>query len=33
MTTEMEKKMMEQLGVGQTSGDAAGGVELPPVDF
>lgn len=33
VAAEIEKKILEKLGVGQTSGDAAGGVELPPVDF
>ncbi|GGK90746.1 recombinase RecA [Mangrovihabitans endophyticus] len=33
VAAEIEKKILEKLGVGQTAGDAAGGVELPPVDF
>jgi recombination protein RecA len=33
VAVEIEKKILEKLGVGQTTGDAAGGVELPPVDF
>jgi recombination protein RecA len=33
VAAEIEKKILEKLGVGQTTGDAAGGVELPPVDF
>ena len=33
VAAEVEKKILEKLGVGQTTGDAAGGVELPPVDF
>ncbi|MEV4702658.1 recombinase RecA [Actinoplanes sp. NPDC049316] len=33
VAAEIEKKILEKLGVGQTSGDAAGGPELPPVDF
>ncbi|MCA2215281.1 recombinase RecA [Jidongwangia harbinensis] len=33
VAAEVEKKILEKLGVGQTSGDAAGGPELPPVDF
>ncbi|GGQ57416.1 recombinase RecA [Couchioplanes azureus] len=33
VAAEIEKKILEKLGVGQTGGDAAGGPELPPVDF
>jgi len=35
VAAEVEKKILEKLGVGQNSGtgDAAGGPELPPVDF
>jgi recombination protein RecA len=33
VAAEIEKKILEKLGVGQTAGDAAGGLELPPVDF
>jgi recombination protein RecA len=33
VAAEVEKKILEKLGVGQTTGDATGGVELPPVDF
>jgi recombination protein RecA len=33
ISAEIEKKILEKLGVGQTTGDAAGGLELPPVDF
>jgi recombination protein RecA len=33
VAAEIEKKILEKLGVGQTIGDAAGGPELPPVDF
>jgi recombination protein RecA len=33
VAAEIEKKILEKLGVGQTTGDAAGGLELPPVDF
>ncbi len=33
VAAEIEKKILEKLGVGQASGDAAGGPELPPVDF
>jgi len=33
VAAEIEKKILEKLGVGQTTGDAAGGPELPPVDF
>ena len=33
VAAEVEKKILEKLGVGQTTGDAAGGPELPPVDF
>ncbi len=33
VAAEIEKKILEKLGVGQTTGDATGGVELPPVDF
>jgi recombination protein RecA len=33
VAAEIEKKILEKLGVGVTSGDAAGGPELPPVDF
>ncbi|MDT4990429.1 MAG: recombination protein RecA [Actinoplanes sp.] len=33
VAVEIEKKILEKLGVGQTTGDAAGGPELPPVDF
>jgi recombination protein RecA len=33
VSAEIEKKILEKLGVGQTAGDAAGGPELPPVDF
>ncbi|GIM81522.1 MULTISPECIES: recombinase RecA [Winogradskya] len=33
VAAEIEKKILEKLGVGQTTGDAASGPELPPVDF
>ena len=33
MAAEIEKKILEKLGVGVGAGDAAGGLELPPVDF
>ncbi|MEV1144270.1 recombinase RecA [Micromonospora sp. NPDC049799] len=33
VAAEIEKKILEKLGVGQGAGDAAGGPELPPVDF
>jgi len=33
VAAEIEKKILEKLGVGQTTGDAAGGPDLPPVDF
>src|SRR3954466_8716550 len=33
VAAEIEKKILEKLGVGQPTGDAAGGLELPPVDF
>ncbi|HET9518542.1 MAG TPA: hypothetical protein VFO77_12530 [Actinoplanes sp.] len=34
VAAEIEKKILEKLGVGQgAGGDAAGGPELPPVDF
>jgi recombination protein RecA len=33
VAAEIEKKILEKLGVGQGAGDEAGGVELPPVDF
>ncbi|BCY14403.1 recombinase RecA [Actinoplanes sp. L3-i22] len=33
VAAEIEKKILEKLGVGQTTGDATGGPELPPVDF
>ena len=33
VAAELEKKILEKLGVGQTIGDAAGGPDLPPVDF
>ena len=33
VAAEIEKKILEKLGVGQGAGDAAGGLELPPVDF
>jgi recombination protein RecA len=33
VAAEIEKKILEKLGVGKTTGDAAGGLELPPVDF
>jgi recombination protein RecA len=34
VAAEIEKKILEKLGVGQAgAGDAAGGPELPPVDF
>ncbi len=33
VAAELEKKILEKLGVGVTTGDAAGGPELPPVDF
>ncbi|MFI5842265.1 recombinase RecA [Catenuloplanes sp. NPDC051500] len=33
VAAEIEKKILEKLGVGVTTGDAAGGPELPPVDF
>jgi recombination protein RecA len=33
VAAEIEKKILEKLGVGQAGLDAAGGPELPPVDF
>ncbi|WP_405094945.1 recombinase RecA [Micromonospora sp. NBC_01412] len=33
VAAEIEKKILEKLGVGVGVGDAAGGPELPPVDF
>jgi recombination protein RecA len=33
VAAEIEKKILEKLGVGVGAGDAAGGLELPPVDF
>jgi recombination protein RecA len=33
VAAEIEKKILEKLGVGVTTGDAAGGPVLPPVDF
>jgi recombination protein RecA len=33
VAAEIEKRILEKLGVGVTTGDAAGGPELPPVDF
>ncbi|RZU49652.1 recombination protein RecA [Krasilnikovia cinnamomea] len=33
VAAEIEKKILEKLGVGQAGSDAAGGPELPPVDF
>ncbi len=33
VAAEIEKKILEKLGVGVGAGDAAGGPELPPVDF
>ncbi|MEE6263028.1 recombinase RecA [Plantactinospora sonchi] len=33
VAAEIEKKILEKLGVGVTGADAAGGPELPPVDF
>jgi recombination protein RecA len=33
VAAEVEKKILEKLGVGIGAGDAAGGPELPPVDF
>jgi recombination protein RecA len=33
VAAEIEKKILEKLGVGQGVGDAAGGPALPPVDF
>jgi recombination protein RecA len=33
VAAEIEKKILEKLGVGVTSGDATGGPVLPPVDF
>ncbi|GAB1642420.1 recombinase RecA [Krasilnikovia sp. MM14-A1259] len=33
VAAEIEKKILEKLGVGQAGGDAASGPELPPVDF
>ncbi|WP_433391640.1 recombinase RecA [Micromonospora sp. KLBMP9576] len=33
VAAEVEKKILEKLGVGVGAGDAAGGPELPPVDF
>ncbi|HEX5994614.1 MAG TPA: recombinase RecA, partial [Jiangellales bacterium] len=33
VAAEIEKKILEKLGVGMGTGDAAGGPELPPVDF
>ncbi|GIM81258.1 recombinase RecA [Salinispora arenicola] len=33
VAAEIEKKILEKLGVGAGAGDATGGPELPPVDF
>jgi recombination protein RecA len=33
VSAEIEKKILEKLGVGVGAGDATGGPELPPVDF
>ncbi|MFB9542100.1 hypothetical protein [Micromonospora sagamiensis] len=33
VAAEIEKKILEKLGVGAGASDAAGGPELPPVDF
>ncbi len=33
VAAEIEKKILEKLGVGQSTSDAAGGPALPPVDF
>ena len=33
VAAEIEKKILEKLGVGQSGTDATGGPELPPVDF
>ena len=33
VAAEIEKKILEKLGVGIGASDAAGGPELPPVDF
>jgi len=33
VAAEVEKKILEKLGVGVGAGDAAGGPDLPPVDF
>lgn len=33
VAAEVEKKILEKLGVGVGAPDAAGGPELPPVDF
>lgn len=33
VAAEVEKKILEKLGVGQASSDEAGGQQLPPVDF
>jgi recombination protein RecA len=33
VAAEIEKKILEKLGVGQAGNDAASGPELPPVDF
>ncbi|WP_329108477.1 recombinase RecA [Micromonospora sp. NBC_01699] len=33
VAAEIEKKILEKLGVGVSTSDAAGGPELPPVDF
>jgi recombination protein RecA len=33
VAAEIEKKILEKLGVGTAAADAAGGPELPPVDF
>jgi recombination protein RecA len=33
VAAEIEKKILEKLGVGRSAGDAASGLELPPVDF
>ncbi|MFV2100270.1 MULTISPECIES: hypothetical protein [Micromonospora] len=33
VAAEIEKKILEKLGVGIGAGDATGGPELPPVDF
>ncbi|HYN96523.1 MAG TPA: recombinase RecA [Pilimelia sp.] len=33
VAAEVEKKILEKLGVGVGAGDAAGGPQLPPVDF